>query len=168
MSKRWYVAYTHPQKESIAEQNLKQQGFQSFVPRFEKIKRHARREEKVLAPLFPRYIFIEVDLEKDRWSAINSTRGISTLLYSSENKPALVPSQVIENLKNQQNEQGTVSLSTLTVFESGETVRVLEGAFADHEARYQKMKDGERVELLLNFMQREMKITVPLSFIEAI
>ena len=168
MSVRWYVAYTHPQKEHVAELNLKQQGFEAFLPKYEKIKRHARREEKVLAPLFPRYIFVQIDLEKDRWFSINSTRGVSTLLYSSDNKPARVPLQVIEGLKSQQNESGIVPLATLSLFESGETVRVKEGVFADHEAKYQKMKDGERVELLLTFMQREMKITVPLSSVEAV
>jgi transcriptional antiterminator RfaH len=43
-----------------------------------------------LLPLFPRYIFVGLDLEEKSWRSINGTRGISNLLMSSEIRPAIL------------------------------------------------------------------------------
>ena len=95
----WFVAHTHPLKESIAQQHLLEQGFEVYLPRFKKTRRHARKVEEVLAPLFPRYIFIGMDIERARWRSVNGTRGISYLL-TNDDYPTMMPNHVIQNLKS--------------------------------------------------------------------
>src|SRR5262249_39999777 len=91
---RWYVARTLPQRELWAAQQLANQGFRSFVPRYWKNRRHARKVETVSAPLFPRYIFTILDRGRDRWRSINGTFGIDRLItYGGEPQP--VPSVVV-------------------------------------------------------------------------
>ena len=72
---RWYVVHTAPNGEARATAHLRRQGFETFMPRFAKLRRHARRTEKILAPLFPRYLFIQMNLSVDRWRAVNGTVG---------------------------------------------------------------------------------------------
>src|SRR5947209_3993566 len=59
---QWYVAQTHPRAEAKAAEHLDRQGFHVYLPNFRKRRRHARRVETVTAPLFPRYLFVSVDM----------------------------------------------------------------------------------------------------------
>ena len=62
MAAAWYVVHTHPRAEAKALLNLDRQGFSCYLPRYLKRRRHARRLETVAAPLFPRYLFVALDL----------------------------------------------------------------------------------------------------------
>ena len=96
-SERWYVARTLPQRELHAARQLNNQNFRTFAPRFWKNCRHARKVETISAPLFPRYIFVVVDRNRDRWRSINGTLGVDRLLmYGGE--PQAVPLGVVEEL----------------------------------------------------------------------
>ena len=59
---RWFVAHTHPHAEGKASAHLARQGFETYLPRYLKRRRHARKIETVAAPFFPRYVFVFVDL----------------------------------------------------------------------------------------------------------
>jgi transcriptional antiterminator RfaH len=54
----WYVVQTHPHAENKAAAHLQRQGFATYLPRYLKRRRHARRTEAIAAPLFPRYLFV--------------------------------------------------------------------------------------------------------------
>lgn len=164
----WYVAYTQSSKEVIAYQNLIEQGFEAYLPRFKKIRRHARKVDEVLAPLFPRYIFVGMNLDNAQWRSVNGTRGVSHLLCTSENNPAEIPTHVIKAMKSQEISDGIVPVTSLSVFEVGDKVRVLEGAFKDQMAVFEKLDDANRVRLLLNFLGREMNVSLPVYAVEAI
>jgi transcriptional antiterminator RfaH len=51
---RWYVVHTQSYQEARAELNLRRQGFEVWLPLSRRRRRHARRIDTVLAPLFPR------------------------------------------------------------------------------------------------------------------
>ena len=76
----WYVVQTQVNAEAKAARNLMRQGFEIYLPRYLKRRSHARKIEKVAAPLFPRYLFVCVDMEKQRWRSIQSTFGVSRLV----------------------------------------------------------------------------------------
>jgi transcriptional antiterminator RfaH len=59
----WYVVQTQINAEAKAARNLLRQGFAIYLPRYLKRRSHARKIEKVPAPLFPRYLFVQIDLE---------------------------------------------------------------------------------------------------------
>lgn len=163
----WCVAHTQPSKELVAQQHLLDQGYEVYVPRFKKICRHARKVEEKLVPLFPRYIFVGMDLSSARWRSVNSTRGVSHLLMSNDLNPAKVPTRIIGDLRAQEIGDGIVPVASLVNFVKGEKVRILEGAFADQIGIYDSMDDKSRVQLLLTFMGREMKMTLPTYAVEA-
>lgn len=163
---QWFVVQTQIQKELYAQQELKKQGYEVYLPRFKKTRRHARKVDTVLAPLFPRYLFVSFDPESDPWRRINGTRGVSYLLTNDE-KPCLLSSSLVESLKAQENEDQLVSLSTLSLFAKGDKVHIKEGAFEGQTAVFEKMDDHQRVHLLLTFLGRETEIKLPLYMLEA-
>jgi transcriptional antiterminator RfaH len=164
--KQWFVVHTQPSKEAVANHHLLDQGFETYLPRFKKTRRHARKVDEVLSPLFPRYLFVSLDLEQDPWRCVTGTRGVSYLLLTND-RPAAVPSQIIQNLKSQENPEGLVPLTSLSFFLKGASVRIVEGAFKDHCATFEKMDDKHRVQLLLSCLGRNLSICVPLYTVEA-
>lgn len=132
----WCVAHTHPSKELIAKQHLLEQEFEVYLPQFKKIRKHARKVEEVFAPLFPRYIFVGLNLKNAPWRCINSTRGISYLLMSNTFIPDHVSAQVIEKIKRQEVSEGIVPVASLVTFIKGEKLRILDGAFQEQIADF--------------------------------
>ena len=163
---QWYVVYTQPSKELLAQQNLKDQGFDVYLPRFKKIRRHARKVEEVLAPLFPRYLFVSLALEAQGWRSINGTRGVVHLLTQND-RPSVVPAAIIESFKSQESTEGIVALNSLTNLVKGDKVRILEGAFEGLSGTVETMDDKRRVQLLLDFLGRGVKVLLPEYSVEA-
>ena len=153
---RWYVVQTHPRSELRAAAHLQRQGFASYLPRYRKRRRHARRVETVEAPLFPRYLFVAIALAAQRWRSIHSTVGISRLVCNG-NDPAPLPDAAIAQLRARE-QDGFVLLPPRPSFKPGEPVRILDGAFTACLGLYDGMKDGERIAVLLDLLGRKVRI----------
>src|ERR1700741_4962506 len=106
---RWYVVHTHPHDESRADTHLRRQGFRTYLPRYLRRRRHARKTEAVARPLFPRYLFVALDLSRDRWRAIHSTLGVVHLVVIGD-APVPVPDSVINEIRSRECSNGLVAL----------------------------------------------------------
>jgi Transcription antiterminator len=167
MNITWCVAHTQPLKELVAKQHLLDQGYEVYLPRFKKICRHARKMEEKLVPLFPRYIFVGMDLNSARWRSVNGTRGVSHLLMTNDLNPAKVSTHVIDGLRSQEMDAGIVPVASLATFTRGEKVRIVEGVFKNQIATFESLDDKSRAQLLLTFIGREMTIALPTYAVEA-
>ena len=163
---RWYVVRTQPRAESKARVHLGRQGFETYLPRYFKTRRHARRVETVQAPLFPSYLFVAIDREKQRWRSISSTVGVSHLVCNGE-EPAPVPDYVIDALRDREDETGLIRLPVRAPFESGDKVRLLDGAFVDCVGLFEGMKDIERVSVLLDLLGRKVRVLLDANAVAA-
>lgn len=76
----WYVVQTHVNAEAKAACNLVRQGFEPYLPRYLRRRGHVRKVDQVAAPLFPRYLFVRIDMQAQRWSSIQSTSGVAPLV----------------------------------------------------------------------------------------
>ncbi len=150
---RWFVARVHSNRENSAQFNLDRLGFRSFAPRVRRTVRHARKLRNVMAPLFPGYIFIILDLSRDRWRSVNSTFGVASLIMGTE-QPVPVPPGIVETLVASAEISGTVRLDS--DLEIGATVRILSGPFAESMCRLVHLDDRGRVRVLLEFMGAEV------------
>jgi len=66
------VVRTQPHREGQAERQLANQHFRIFL----RIFAHGAGEI-VSAPLFPGYLFVLLDLTRDRWRSVNGTYGLT-------------------------------------------------------------------------------------------
>src|SRR5262245_46375505 len=162
----WYVVQTHANAERRAVTHLARQGFTTYFPRYLKRRRHARRIDVVAAPLFPRYLFVEIDTAVQRWRSIYSTIGISRLVCNGDH-PVPVPEQVVKELKSRQDASGFIQLDCRPKFKVGDKVRVLEGAFYDCLGIYNGMPDRERVGILLDLLGRKVRVLLNAEAIAA-
>jgi len=158
-TKRWYVAQTQPNAESKALTNLNRQGFVTYLPRYLKRRRHARRVDTVAAPLFPRYLFVEIDTSAQRWRSIYSTVGVSQLVGSGD-APTAVQDEVVALLRQREDASGLIKLEHRPNYAVGDRIRVLDGVFYDCLGLYDGMADRERVAILLDLLGRKVRIVV--------
>ena len=163
---RWYVAQTQPNAESKAVAHLGRQGFVTYLPRYMKRRRHARRVDLVPAPLFPRYLFIEIDTTIQRWRSIFSTVGVSQLVCTGDT-PTPVSDQVVTLLKDREDTAGFIQLDRRPMFRVDDKIRVLDGVFADCLGLYEGMKDNDRVAILLDLLGRKVRVMVDLESVSA-
>jgi transcription elongation factor/antiterminator RfaH len=148
-TERWYVVHTHPHKEGQAGEHLRNQDFCVFLPRYVKSRRHARKFEIIRAPLFPRYMFIALDLTRDRWRSVNGTYGVDRLLMRA-GIPEAVPQGLVEQLLESAN--GDDVISFIPTLKEGQAIRVTAGPFADLLGRLERLDDKGRVQVLLDMM----------------
>jgi transcriptional antiterminator RfaH len=163
---RWYVVQTHANLETKAATNLERQGFAVYLPRYLKRRSHARKVDTVARPLFPRYLFVAIDIAAQRWRSIQSTLGVSHLVCWSGH-PASVENGVIDALKAREGESGFIKLARRFDFAPGDRVRITEGAFVDSLALVEGVNDHERVAVLLNLLGRKVRVFVGADLIAA-
>jgi transcription elongation factor/antiterminator RfaH len=154
---RWYVVHTHPHAEDRVVGNLERQSFATFCPRLRKTVRHARKVTHVLAPLFPNYMFVRLDMKRDRWRSINGTHGVVRILTQGE-LPLAVPRGIVEALQARTGWEGVVDLSpSLKV---GDPVRICAGPFAEFPGTLEHLDGAGRGRVLLDMMGRAVSVVV--------
>ncbi len=158
-AQRWYVVQSHPNAELKAVTHLNRQGFVTYLPRYLKRRRHARRVDVVAAPLFPRYLFVSIDTTAQRWRSIYSTVGVSSLVCTGDT-PLPVAEQVVAALKQREDGTGLVKLDHRPLFRAGDKIRMLEGVFTDCLGLYDGMPDRDRVAVLLDLLGRKVRVLV--------
>src|SRR5579859_6929063 len=94
----WYVVQTQANGEFRAAENLRRQGFDVYLPRYLKRRRHARKVDFTAKPLFPRYLFVAIDIAAQRWRAIQSTFGVTSLISNGVD-PAVLSDGIVNGLK---------------------------------------------------------------------
>lgn len=157
--RRWHVVQTKPNAEARALANLRHQGFEVYLPRFRKWRRHARKAQIVAAPLFPGYLFVRLDAARERWRMVMSTFGVSALVCRG-GAPAPVPEGIVEAIMAREDSQEFVDLTRQAAFKPGDAVRVVAGPFADCLAQFQGLSASERVILLLDILGRKLRVEV--------
>jgi transcriptional antiterminator RfaH len=157
---RWYVVQTQPLGEARALANLSRQDFEAYLPRYKRERRHARRVDTVVRPLFPRYLFVRLDLGRDRWRSVSSTYGVSQMIMSGE-MPAPLPDGLVEELRGREIDDGFIKLSLPPGLEVGSRIRLTEGLFVDHVGVIERVADEHRIAILLQLLGREVRVFVP-------
>lgn len=162
---------TRPGYSFIAEDHLREQGFDVFNPkvRIDRIRR-GRRIAPLIRPYIPGYMFVRFDVETDCWYPVNWTRGIRRLISASPERPIPVRDIVIQLLRERCSGQDFVipcevdaALEWLRV---GRTVRIGSGPF---EGRTGKVHwtNGDRVRVILSFLNSARPVEMRASMLEA-
>jgi transcriptional antiterminator RfaH len=121
----------------------------------EKIK--GGKRTKRLEPLFPGYLFVNLEQTDPMWAKLRSTRGVLRIVGFA-NKPAPISGDVIQHIKDSLNsvaEQGGIK--------PGQAVQLSEGPFEGINAIFQAYDGEARAVVLINFMQKQQRVKVPVS-----
>jgi len=154
---RWYVVHTQPHNEARAIANLERQGFRTFCPRVRKTVRHARKAVRTLAPLFPNYLFVELDMARDPWRSVNGTYGVVRLIMQGD-VPQPVPRGIVEALQARMTDDGVIDWApTLKI---GQSVRISDGPFGEFVGTLEQLDSTGRVRVLLDMLGRSVSVAL--------
>lgn len=146
----WRVVHAELQAEHIAFNSIQESGFVAFFPRIlSATKGHAAR----ILPLFPRYLFVSFN-DADPWGKILRCRGVARLITFLPGQPARVPDAEIVRLMALGRAGDGVIDDRAPKFPrlmSGDSVEVLDGAFAGWKGIVERSRD-ERVRVLLEML----------------
>lgn len=164
----WYVAYTRPRQERMAEAHLREQGFDSYLPLFKMTrKRPVQRAFPVdsvtgpvyeYEPMFPRYCFFRPARAGQSIAAARSTRGVNSLVQFGA-RLAVVQPDVVACIRERESQRDQAALSVVSRFQPGRQVRFLDPALCELEGLVQSVS-SRRVMLLLEILGRTTMVKV--------
>jgi len=155
--KQWYLIYTKPRQELIAVANLQNQAYTAFAPQVSVKKRTNQGWKQVNEPLFPNYVFIQLDDVADDWKPIRSTRGVSGFVRFGSGVPAPISDALMRPLLALDWQQVSEQLSIYP--KVGERVIVSIGDTWVSALVTAEDAKG-RVEVLLNLLGQEQSLWV--------
>ena len=136
MAKQWYVVHTYSGfeekvKASIND-NAQRRGLsekisQVLIPAEKVIELKAGKKKETEKKFYPGYILIEMELEDETWHLVSSTPRVTGFVGGE--RPTPLHSEEIDIIL-QQIEKGPAT-QVKTQFERGDSVRILDGAFAN-------------------------------------
>ena len=156
---RWFAVQSQPRREAGAQMQLNNQGYRTFLPRIKATRRHARKIENILAPFFPRYLFIALNMQRDQWRCVNGTYGVSSLVMQGE-KPQPVPQGIIEPLIACADERGLMHFDAGEKLHIGQKVEIMAGPLSRQIGEIERLDANGRVQLLLQFMGQQTRVKV--------
>ncbi|WP_417663670.1 transcription/translation regulatory transformer protein RfaH [Pseudidiomarina donghaiensis] len=157
----WYVVRTKPRQETRARLNLENQDINAFLPEItlQKIRRGKRTD--VTEPLFPGYIFAELDDYAGKFHKVRSTFGVAKMLTFGET-PATIPDALIEEMRHV-NATTQQKAQQSAMPQVGEKVEITYGPFKGFIAEIVQLDGESRCIVLLNWLQKEVKATLEFS-----
>lgn len=162
---RWIAVNTHPHREQFAIENLERQDFVAYCPLIRKRIRHARRVHDAKRPLFPGYVFVEITNGLDRWRPITSTYGVRSIVMCGE-RLSFIDAGFVASLKVREVD-GLIVRPTKR-FCIGQSVRMAGGPFDGLVAEIIEMDEKERLVVLLDLLNRPVRVRLEASSVSEI
>ncbi len=153
----WYALQYKPAQGDRALTHLQNQGIACFYPKIKVAKIKAGKRTKKLEPLFPGYLFVNLEQTDPMWAKLRSTRGVLRVVGFAS-RPAAISDEVIQHIKDSLDsvaEQGGIK--------PGQAVQLNEGPFEGINAIFQSYDGEARAIVLINFMQKQQRVKVPVS-----
>lgn len=161
--RQWYVVYSKPQNEDYARFHLESKGLQVFFPKL--LLPEGAKQRKRIIPLFPNYLFVYINLfSREYYSAVWSP-GVKRII-SFNGYPASIDKTIVELLMQESGRDGIIAArSTLKL---GQEVQIMGGPFTGLMGIIHEPPNAKgRVKILLQILNRQAKVDVPVQCINA-
>lgn len=155
----WYALQHKPAQGDRALDNLQNQGISCFYPKITVENIKAGKRSKKLEALFPGYLFVHLEQTDPMWGKLRSTRGVLRVVGFA-GKPAPIGDEVIQHVKDSLH-----AVAETGGIKPGQPVELSDGPFQGIDAIFRAYDGEERAIVLIQFMQKQQAISVPVSAI---
>ena len=159
---RWYLVQCKPNAAQIALRNLENQSFGTFLPLQEITKRKGRIFQRQIRPLFPGYLFVQIDPDRGPWRQLNSTRGVACLVRLGA-EPSVVPNWIVEALMARCDKQSVLRQTSETQSSQlhvDDQAQVTQGPFSGFIATISNIEPNNRINILIEIMGQTTKVEI--------
>ena len=166
---RWYVVHTQSGYEKKVKQNLEarissmnmeERIYEVVIPMEDVWEIKNGQKKKVQKKMFPGYLLVRCNLDDDSWFVVRNTPGVTGFVGQGAS-PSPLSRRDVENflLVKTEGEETTKRARPRLEFETGETVRVKEGPFADFSGEIVEINEDQlKVKVLVNIFGRETPV----------
>ncbi|WP_125770405.1 transcription termination/antitermination protein NusG [Companilactobacillus furfuricola] len=152
--KQWYVLHTYSGYENKVKENLESRAqsmgmedyiFRAVVPEDEETETKNGKQKTEMKKTFPGYVLVEMVMSDESWFVVRNTPGVTGFVgsHGSGSKPAPLLPEEIDHILH---DMGVSARDHDTDFEVGETVTIVDGAFAQMSGKVTEV-DAEHMKL---------------------
>jgi len=163
VTKPWYAVYTRFQHEKSAASLLERKEFEVFVPVYRTVHRWKDRNQTVILPLFPCYLFLRTEL--DRKLEVLQTAGVRWIVENAEHACA-VPDAELEAVRKIC--AVATNLQPHPFLKQGDSVRVRTGPLSGTEGFFVRVKNEYRVVVSIELLRKSVAVEVDLADVEVL
>lgn len=156
MLKQWFVVHTKPRSEARVCRWLETKQVSFFAPKMEKKRKRRHGKSTILEPVFPGYVFVQLEPHPNSWCKLQWTPGVKRIL-GYNGIPSPVPEAVITLLKERTEKKGFIE--SRPRFVKGETVQITHGPLRGLIGVIEEARPGkERVRILMDLLCKPTKV----------
>lgn len=177
----WYVIHSYSGYENKVKQNLEQriesmemqtkifapEGVSEavIVPTEEEVEIRDGKRRTHSKRVFPGYILVHMILDEESWYVVRNTPGVTGFVGSGTRPMPLSQEEVDKILARMKADQPRIKVN----FRVGETVRIVEGPFADFMAVVDEiLAERGKIRVLVSFFGRETPVEMDFMQVEKI
>lgn len=165
----WYVVHSYSGYENKVKANLENRVrsmhledkiFDVVIPMEDVVEYKNGKKVTVARKKFPGYILVRMYMDDDSWYAVRNTPNV-TGFVGSGTKPSPLSRREVERILGVEKEEGAKKEKPIfkPLWEVGETVRVVEGPFADFNGSIEDINvDQSKVRVLVDIFGRETPV----------
>ena len=167
---RWYVVHTYSGYENkvktdlektVKNRELDEFFFDIIVPMEEQIEIKDGKRKTNLKKVFPGYVLIKMIVTEETWYIVRNTRGVTGFVGSGTDPIPLTD----EEIRGMGFEKTEINVD----YDVNDSVRIIEGAFADCVGVVQEInKEKQKVKVLVSMFGRETPVELEFSQVQKV
>jgi transcriptional antiterminator NusG len=152
-------------EQRIATMGMQDKIFRVVVPTEEEVEIRDGQKKSTRRRVFPGYILVHMILDEESWYVVRNTPGVTGFVGTGTKPVPLKADEVKKILQRMEEEQPRIKVS----FRVGETVRIIEGPFADFMGLVDEIfAERGKVRVLVSFFGRETPVEMDFMDVERI
>ena len=174
MAKHWYIVHTYSGHEAKAKQSLlerakalgKEDAFDEILIPEESVVEIVKGEKRTSKrKFFPGYILVRMDLTDETWHIVKDTPKVTGFVGGGDHPTPIDEDEVARMTK--QIKEGAAKPKPKIFFEEGETVRVINGPFANFSGFVDEvLSDKEKVRVMVQVFGRATPVMLDYTNVE--
>jgi transcription termination/antitermination protein NusG len=155
----WYAVHTRSRHEDMVYLGLTQKSYHAFLPKLEVWSKRKDRRKKILIPMFPGYLFVELlSLENEVKLDVLKTFGVVRILGKPRGaEPIAIPDAKIDAI--QRIVHSKVEVQQFQYPKVGEPARIIDGPFKGVEGLVLKTDYNKELFVIgIELLQRSVAI----------
>jgi transcriptional antiterminator NusG len=170
---QWFVVHAYSGHEEKVKKNLEKriesmdmhdQILEVFVPMEDEIEIKDGKRRHVQKRIFPGYILVKMIMSDESWYVVRNTPGVTSFVGSG-NKPVPLQEHELKSILKQVKQEPQIRVE----FQIGESVRVVDGPFADFLGNVDEINPEKgKLKVLVNMFGRETPVELDLLQVEKV
>ena len=170
---QWFVVHAYSGHEDKVKKNLEKriesmdmhdQILEVFVPMEDEIEIKDGKRRHVQKRIYPGYILVKMIMSDESWYVVRNTPGVTSFVGSG-NQPVPLQESELKSILKQVKQEPTIRVE----FQLGESVRVVDGPFADFLGKVDEINPEKgKLKVLVNMFGRETPVELDLLQVEKV